>query len=279
MNERQPRAREAQFAGSIPEIYDSHLGPLLFQPYAQDLADRVTIPHGSSATALEVAAGSGILTAQLRMRFGRELQLAVTDVSARMLGVARARRERLGDPNVTWCVADGAALPFDDGAFDVVICQFGVMFFPDRERAAREARRVLRARGQWVFNVWGSLEENDFGLIVHDTVTRYVPDDPLRVANGPFGFSDPAALRDLVVHAGFADPEIVTVHVTVEAESAARAAVGFVHGSPLINAIKKHGATEPDTIVHAIADALTRAFGDHPVRIPTCARVVSAHRL
>ena len=279
MNQRQPSTRDAQFAGSIPEVYDRYLGPLLFERYAEDLAGRVTPAPVHGAAVLEVAAGTGILTAQLQSRLGRAAPLTATDISAAMLAVAKRRLQKHGRAeNITWRVADATALPFADGEFDVVVCQFGVMFFPDKECAARETYRVLRAGGQWLFSVWGSWEENVFGRIVHDTVAAFFPDDPPGFYRSPFGFHDPSALRALVISAGFPEPEIVTLDMTLETESAADAAIGLVLGNPIVNAIEERGVADPSAIVEAVADALARTFGDHPLRIPTRVRVVSAHR-
>lgn len=279
MNERQSSTRVTQFAGSIPETYDSHLGPLLFQRYAVDLARRVPLARVQGTTVLEVAAGTGILTTQLQSRLGRGTQLTVTDISAPMLAVAKRQLHEHGSAGaITWSVADAMELPFADGEFDAVVCQFGVMFFPDKERAAREAYRVLRAGGQWLFSVWGSWDENVFGRIVHDTVATFFPDDPLTFRRGPFGFHDPVALRAVVTNGGFVEPEIVTLDMTLEAESAVHATIGLVRGGPLINTIERRGVAEPHAIIDAIADALARTFGDHPLRIPTRARVISAHR-
>ena len=279
MNERPSSHWERQFTASIPAIYDSHLGPFLFERYAEDLARRVTVAPSERSAVLEVAAGTGILTAQLRSHLGPDSQIMVTDVSAPMLKVARRRMDKRGfdEPN-RWGIADASALPFSNGAFDAVICQFGVMFFPDKERAASETYRVLRTGGQWLFSVWDSWDENVFGRIVHETVAKFFPHDPPGFYHGPFGFYDPIALRTLVTTAGFTDPEIVTLDMVLETESAAHAAIGFVRGNPLIDAIEKRGVVDANPIVDAVAEALARAFGDHPLRIPTRVRVVSSHR-
>jgi SAM-dependent methyltransferase len=279
MNDEHPYGLDPRFGGSIPETYHSHLGPLLFQRYAEDLAGRVTLPRVPDARVLEVAAGTGILTAHIASRFSGTARITATDVSAPMLAVARRGMQQKGvEAAVDWSVADATALPFADAAFDAVVCQFGVMFFPDRERAALEAHRVLRAGGQWLFSVWGSWDENPFGQLLHDTVNRFFPDDPLGSRLGPFSFHDPVALHDLVTGAGFQEPDIITLDMELETESAERAAIGFVRGNPLINAIEKRGAARPEMVIRAVADALARNFGDHPLRVPARARVVSARR-
>src|SRR5688500_16765869 len=144
------------FAGSIPEGYDRYLRPLLFEPYALDLAGRVPITPGMKV--LELACGTGIVTRALLGVLPGDATIVATDVSGHMLGVAQQKISP--DPRLAWQPADATTLPFDTGSFHAVICQFGLMFFPDKLRALREARRVLRPAGTLIFNVWDSLERN-----------------------------------------------------------------------------------------------------------------------
>ncbi len=269
----------AAFVGSIPEYYHRHLGPLLFADYAADLAARMRFAEGRGSAVLELAAGTGILTQQVLARLPEGATLTATDLNAPMLDVARHRLGTTGrGEGVTWQVADATALPFPDSAFDVVVCQFGVMFFPDKPRAAGEAFRVLRPGGQWLLNVWGSWDENPFARIVHETIARFFPDDPPGFYRVPFGFSDPAGLEAMTKGAGFARLELVTLDRLVEAPSAADAALGLVLGNPVITAIEERATANSPEIVWAVAEALARAFGDHPLRLPTRVRVMSATR-
>jgi ubiquinone/menaquinone biosynthesis C-methylase UbiE len=146
----------SEFVGSIPEIYDEHLGPLLFEHYAADLAARVTVPVGSRV--LELACGTGIATDRLRAALPDEVAIVATDLNEAMLDLARNKRGNLA--NVQYQVVDALDLPFEDGSFDAVVCQFGVMFFPDKAACAREAARALKPGGAYTFNVWDSLDRN-----------------------------------------------------------------------------------------------------------------------
>ena len=146
------------FAGSIPENYDRYMVPLIFEPYAADFARRAA--SLSPSAVLETAAGSGVVTRALAPRLPRRgASYIVTDLNQPMLDYAATR---VADKRISWRKADAQALPFEDAAFDLVCCQFGVMFFPDRPSGYREARRVLKPGGCFLFNVWDRIEENVF---------------------------------------------------------------------------------------------------------------------
>jgi len=172
------------FAGSIPQIYQSHFVPLIFEPYATDLARRLADRKVSRV--LEIAAGTGVVTRALDKALDERVEIVATDLNPGMLEQARA----LGTGRtVDWRTADAMALPVDDGSFDCVVCQFGVMFFPDKPRAFAEARRVLAPGGVFVFNAWDRIEENDFARVVTDALATLFPDDPPRfMARTPHGY-------------------------------------------------------------------------------------------
>lgn len=178
--------QSSQFVGGIPENYDRGLGPHIFHDYAEDLARRAA--EANPAAVLELAAGTGILTRKLRDSLAPATRLVATDLNPPMLDVAKRKFSR--GENVEFKPADAMALPFADGAFDVVVCQFGVMFFPDKQTAFREAVRVLRARGRYLFNVWGGMPENPFSEVAHTVVAEFFPDDPPGFYKVPFGYSE-----------------------------------------------------------------------------------------
>jgi len=164
---------DAVFSGSIPAFYDRYLGPLLFEPYADDLARRLT--DLTSGRVLETAAGTGIVTRMLVRALPGTVAIVATDLKQPMLDFAAAQA---GVERVEWRQADALSLPFEGGSFDAVVCQFGVMFFPDKRAAHREARRVLKPGGRFVFSVWDRLEENELSQIVNDTIAALFPGDP-----------------------------------------------------------------------------------------------------
>lgn len=252
-----------QFVGDIPESYDRGLGPHIFEPYAADLAARVAAFR--PARVLEIAAGTGIVTRKLRDALPESSTLTASDLNAPMLDVARAKfspQER-----VAFETADAMALPFDEGAFDAVACQFGVMFFPDKPQAYREARRVLAPGGRYLFNVWDSRANNPFARIAHDVISGFFPADPPQFYAVPFSYNDADEMRRALVDAGFVCDaiEIVKFEQPFDAASFAR---GLVHGNPVIAEIRTKTTTEPDVIVGALSNALAREFpsGIMPLR-------------
>jgi SAM-dependent methyltransferase len=174
------------FTGCIPELYDAYLVPLLFEPYAADLAARLASrPLGR---VLEIAAGTGVATRAMATALPEAVAIAATDLNQAMLDRAAARGT---SRPVEWRQADAMALPFADGTFDAVVCQFGVMFFPEKGRAYAEVRRVLRSGGLFVFNVWDRIQENEFADIVTTALAALFPDDPPRfLARTPHGYHD-----------------------------------------------------------------------------------------
>jgi SAM-dependent methyltransferase len=268
----------AKFAGSIPEVYHENLGPLLFEPFARDLAARVTLPpSGSDGSAiLELAAGTGILSRRLRETLPPDASLTVTDLNEPMLDVAR---KLVGDaPGVTWQQADASALPFPDRSFDAVISQFGIMFFPDKEGAAREVRRVLRPGGRFWFNVWRSLEDNPIARITHRTIASFFASDPPDFYLVPFGYHEESRIRADLTRAGLENIAFAPVDIEGVSPSAEHAANGLVRGNPVLIAIQERGVADPQAIVAAVAQALVKEFGDRPLRIPLRALVVSSNR-
>src|SRR5438034_4528997 len=175
--------KNAQFAGSIPAAYDRYLGPVLFPPYAEDLAARLKVDANGSV--LELACGTGILTRILRDRLPAATRLVATDLNEPMIQNA-AQKFRQGEA-VEWRQADASSLPFDDASFDAVACQFGIMFVPDKALSAREARRVLKPGGVFLFNVWDSMEHNDLGRIAHETISSFFGMGPPTFHQAPFG--------------------------------------------------------------------------------------------
>jgi ubiquinone/menaquinone biosynthesis C-methylase UbiE len=261
----------SQFVGGVPDFYDRYLGPVIFNPYAVDLAKRLWRFAGNDV--LEIACGTGVLTDQLHQSLPQGTRLVATDLNQGMLDIAQ---RRVPDPRVSWKVADGAALPFEDRSFDLVVCQFGVMFFPDKLAGIREARRVLRESGRYVFNVWDAFEANPFGRIAHQTIASFFPSEPPRFYQTPFGFSDESTIRSTLRDAGFRSTAIEWVSKNTVSANAHDFAVGLVRGNPVIQMIEERGTVDPEEVIRGVEQALVKEGGDQPFRSTMRALVVTA---
>ena len=266
-------ANAAQFVGSIPQFYHEGLGPCVFAGYAKDMARRVAVLNPGDV--LELAAGTGIVTGAMREVLRADAKLVATDLNTPMLDFARAKLRF--DDGVEFRQADAMALPFNSGMFNVVVCQFGVMFFPDKARAFAEARRVLSPGGLYLFNVWDALEANDFALVATQATNRLFPDDPPTFfARVPHGYHDADVIRRALTEAGFANLEIETVEKRGRAPSPRAAAIGICQGTPLRNEIEARDAKRLDEATDVVAAALAAKFGSGAIEGRLRAMVVSA---
>jgi len=260
------------FAGSIPKIYDTYLVPLIFQPYADDLARRLAVRPPRRV--LEIAAGTGVVTRALDAALPEHVDIVATDLNQAMIDHAQAIGTRR---SVTWRQADAMQLPFRDGEFDAVVCQFGVMFFPDKPKAFAEARRVLAPEGVFLFNVWDRIEENEFAATVMDALAGVFPDDPPRfMARTPHGYHDQVAIARDLAQGGFRAPaDIVTVTARSRAESPRIPAVAYCQGTPWRNEIEARSASRLGEATDAAEQALARRFGAGAVEGKIQAHVVT----
>lgn len=250
------------FAGSIPKLYEAFLVPLLFEPYAADLARRVSAINPSRI--LEVAAGTGVVTRHLAVGSGTGSAIVATDLNQAMLDEAAA----IGTSRpVQWRQADAMALPFGDAEFDVVVCQFGAMFFPDKPRAFSEARRVLKPGGSFIFNVWDRISENEFGDSVAAALAAIFPEDPPRfLSRMPYGYHDQSTIAQDLAAGGFNNPpQITTVAARSRAASPRVPALAFCQGSPQRYEIEARDATRLGEVTDAVAAAVEKKFGRHAV--------------
>jgi ubiquinone/menaquinone biosynthesis C-methylase UbiE len=265
-------ATDTVFAGSIAQIYDRLMVPLKFLPWAEDMARRVAevVP----VNILETAAGSGVVTEQIA-RTLPNATITATDLNPAMLEIAAQRR---GLERVAFQPADAQALPFADDSFDVVVCQFGVMFYPDRIAAAREARRVLRPGGTYLLTVWNRLDRNPVSKILSDALARQFPDNPPTFyARIPFGYHETARIEADLSAAGFTNISIDTLEHRHGALTAREAAEGMCRGSPLAAEIATHGDDAFDRAVDAGTRALQSLCGpDGRIDVMMSAHVVSA---
>jgi SAM-dependent methyltransferase len=263
------------FAGSVPEVYDRCLVPLIFEPYAADLASRLA--RLAASEVLEVAAGTGVLTRELAARLPREVAITATDLNQPMID--RAASAGTVRP-VTWRQADVMSLPFADATFDAVACQFSVMFFPDRPAAFAEIRRVLRPGGVFLFNTWDHIANNEFAEVVTDAAATVFPDDPpMFLARTPHGYFDHDQIRADVAAGGFAGTATIdTLEARSRADTCEIPAVAYCRGTPLRNEIEDRDPGRLAEVTSSAAAAIADRFG--PTHVDGLVRgfVVTAHK-
>ena len=263
------------FAGAVPKIYNTYLVPLIFEPYAADLARRLITRNPSRV--LEVAAGTGVMTRALDSTLPLSTSIVATDLNQSMLDQADA----LGtSPRVEWRAADAMHLPFPDGTFDAVVCQFGAMFFPDKPKAFSEAFRVLSPGGIFIFNVWDRIEENEFADTVTAALASVFPADPPRfMVRTPHGYHDRVTIEEDLARGGFTKPALIeTVSARSRAESPRVAAIAYCQGTPLRNEIEKRDASKLEAATEAAAEAIADRFGPNAVDGKIQAHIVVVER-
>lgn len=263
------------FAGSVPKIYDTYLVPLIFAPYAADLVDRLS--SRSLARVLEIAAGTGVVTRALASELSAGVAIVATDLNQAMLDHAAVVGTKR---HVEWRQADAMQLPFADGTFDAVVCQFGVMFFPDKPKAFSEAHRVLRRGGVFVFNVWDWITENEFADTVTTALASVFPDDPPRfLARTPHGYHDRLTIERHLATGGFEKPaQITTVAARSRAESPRVPAIAYCQGTPLRNEIEACDPQRLDDATDTATAAIAQRFGPRAVDGKIQAHVVTVER-
>jgi SAM-dependent methyltransferase len=268
-------ATNANFGGKLPANYDHYLGPVLFDPFAADLASRA----GGLAAAglediLEIGCGTGILTRHLLAKLPAATRIVATDLSEDMLAFARGKFG--SSERIQWRQADAMKLPFADASFDLVVCQFVWMFMPDKSDHARKVRRVLRSGGSFLFNVWDSLAQNDLARITQTVLDESFPDDPPQFFQVAFGCHQRDTLKAALKNGGFPDVRIEVVPKRCEAASALQVATGLITGLPLGKMIAERRSIDESAMIELIASRLAENFGDPPTTARLLGLVVTA---
>lgn len=264
---------DVKFAGSIPAIYDQYLGPLIFEPYATVVAQNLSSLRRGSL--LETAAGTGVVTRALARALPAAVKIVATDLNQPMLDFAASQCS--SDRPVTWRQANALSLPFADASFDVVVCQFGAMFFPDKVIAYREAHRVLKPGGRFIFSVWDRIEENEVTEAVVQGVSGLFPADPPQfLARTPHGYFDKQQIRAEAGRAAFSTIEVETVPLRSRAPSYRDPAIGFCQGSPLRNEIEARDAGRLAEATDAASEAVKARFGSGPIDGKIQAHIITA---
>lgn len=261
---------QPSFTGSVPSNYDTGMGPVIFEPFAKETASHVSLE--SDQRLLEIAAGTGRLSRYLLRKLPEGASMTITDLNQDMLDVAA---ERIRHPLVTVQTADAMSLPFENETFHWVLNQFGLMFLPDKDAGQREARRVLRPGGSYIFAVWDGHDANPWAAHAHRTMQDLFPGDPIGFFAIPFSCSDRVEIEAALLRAGFDSVYIETVQLPLEADSAESFARGTVEGSPLAAAVVERGGQVEDA-VQAVASTYVKNFGDRPMRSRMSALIVTA---
>jgi len=263
------------FVGSIPQLYDECMVPLIFEPYAADLATRVAMRRPSCI--LEIAAGTGVLTRHLANTLSTEVRIVATDLNQAMLD--RATEVGTSRP-VEWRQADATQLPFSEGSFDVVVCQFGAMFFPDKPKAFSEAKRVLRPGGTFIFNVWDAIGQNEFAETIMFALEEMFPADPPRLmARLPHGYRDTEVITGDLAEGGFTRRPLLTTLVAKScAASPSIPAIGYCQGTIFRTEIETRDSSRLLEATNVAAAAIGKRFGYGAVEGKIQALIVIAER-
>jgi ubiquinone/menaquinone biosynthesis C-methylase UbiE len=248
--------QHARFIGSIPENYDRGLGPVLFKSWADDISQRVASCNPKNV--LELAAGTGIVTRQLRNVLPADCDLVATDLNQPMLEVAK--RKFHVNEKVSFEQADAMDLGYENARFDLAVCQFGVMFFPDKERSHAQVRRVLKPGGEYLFTLWDSWEANPFAKVVHETIARFFPNDPPGFYKVPYAYHDAEVIRSAALKAGFDEVTVERLETPSRIESARGFAQGLIFGKPIYDKLIA-GDVDPAEVCAAMEAAVATEIG------------------
>jgi ubiquinone/menaquinone biosynthesis C-methylase UbiE len=264
---------DVRFSGSVPANYEQYLVPLLFRPYAEELVARAR--EWGPKRILETACGTGVVTALLASAFP-EAEIVATDLNQAMIDVAQTR---VASPNVAFRQADALDLPFADGSFDLIVCQFGVMFYPDKVQGNREARRLLSDGGHYLLAIWDRIERNTLSNLAYQAMAEIFPDNPPKfMTRGPFSYYEPEWIEAHLEEAGFEDINIETVEHLSRSPSAADAARGLVYGSPMGVELADYGPNALDLVFERLSQSAARYENGEGFAAPMVAHIVTARR-
>lgn len=258
------------FSGNIPKYYDSFLGPMFFEPFALDMANRV----GKIAPMelLELASGTGRLTKLLPAVLSKDAHIIASDINPAMVNFGRSIIE--GD-NVEWQQVDAVSLPFPDATFDCITVTFGVMFYSDRVKAFKEAFRVLKPGGTFIFSAWDEIKNNPMANIVNSTLKHFFPVDTPAFYTVPFSYHDENLINDNLHEAGFKNVAMEIVKLTGYSKSNDSAAKGLIYGTPTITAIEERDGEIINDVMEHLKREIAARFGTQSLPVPLQARIVS----
>ncbi len=260
------------FSGNIPANYDNYLGPLFFEPFATVVAERVRQLRPEAL--LEVACGTGRLTQYLPGVLPAGASILASDINPAMLAYAREALKK--HENIRWDVVDAVSLPYQDAAFDLILSQFGVMFYSDRSKAFAEVYRTLKPGGAFVFTAWDQLEYNPAAQLTDETLRHFFPVETPAFYQVPFSYHDEHRIRYDLAQAGFEQIRMEMLTLTGHADTAENAANGLLEGTPVHTAIVERDDALLPPMRKVLAEELALKFGPSKLRVPLQARLVVA---
>ncbi len=260
------------FTGTVPEYYDKFFVPIIFEEYAQDLAERISVPEGGKV--LEIASGTGVATKQVRDKLAQNIDMIATDLNQSMLDIAKAKFS--DEDNIVFQTEDAGKLSFPDAVFDAIYSQFSIMFFPNKLSSLIEARRVLKPGGRYIFNIWDSFKHNHFADTVNETILRLTSEEPIKFFEIPYCYFQIDEIKRLLGEAGFGEIIISVLPKISTAKNAKNVAAGFIHGSPISFQIKDYAGLELVDAVDEVEMAITKKYGSGEIEAKMQAIVFEA---
>lgn len=256
---------QAEFTSTVAENYEKHRGTMIFMPYAKDMAARL---HGNISSLLEIACGTGQVTRLLRAQFP-DARITASDLSPEMIEVAK---KIIGEQDkIEWLIADAMALPFDENTFDAVICQFGLMFVPDKQKGVDEAYRVLKPGGRFIFSTWDTLQNNPINSIAQEVTNSFFKNEPLTFCEIPFSMYDPGELKKLMTDGGFKNVKVQKISLRGYSPSVRAAVIGLTTGSVIYSNLAEQRPELIQEIQDKITEAFIKEFGAENLSIPLSA--------
>jgi ubiquinone/menaquinone biosynthesis C-methylase UbiE len=263
-------ASNVSFSGSIPENYERYLGPFIFEPYAVDVVSRIHVQKVKKV--LELACGTGRVTKHLVQTLP-DAEIVASDFNPDMIAIAENNAK---SDNIKWMTIDMQDIPFDDNHFDLVVCQFGIMFVPDKQKAFQEIHRVLKTGGVLLLNAWDALTKNPPFTIANLIVNSFFTTDPVLFYHVPFSYHDETEMKHHLAEAGFHSAVIKLVPKICVSDSAAHAVKGLLEGNPVFAFIQERNPAVLPDIRKKLEEELVLKLGDHPMRCAMQAWVIEA---
>ncbi len=267
-------ASQLAFHGTVPSNYDKYLGPFLFEPYATHLVEMLSGKQYSSI--LEIACGTGRVTKHLLTLLSDGGTITATDLNAEMIAVAK---ENVSDDRIRWQVVDAQKLPFNNESFDLVVCQFGVMFFPDKKKAFEETYRVLKPNGLFIFSAWDSLQHNLHTGILNDVLKeQFGSEAPAFWEEGPFSFNDRDAINNMMRNASFKNVQIAVVSLISGYASIDDLLTGLLEGTPLASFLAEKSAAEVEELRTTCRKKYIEVYGEKSSNVPMQALICTGEK-